>query len=462
MNLGTNLFARLMAIMLTGFVLFQLLIVFVTSIPARGDAARPYNLPQPEAAAAMVAAIERCPPGQREQLFDSFNNGLYTVSAASGVVPSRHPMTSDLVALGQYYAAALPGHAVSVDAERPLLGALIGVQPRPARIFAPVTILISLNDGTALQLRSTPSASVQAYLGNRSKFAALAGIITLIVLVLAVRQTTKPLARLSSYVRQYGADLDAEDFPADGMGEVQGLGRAFNEMKGRVRLLMAERTRMLAAIAHDMRTYLTRMRLRAEFMEDGDMQARTIRDLDEMSALIDDTLLLARADAPEAGPAVEIDLARMVPEIVAARDGDAGRVSLTAPEQPLTICARPIALRRILNNLIDNGLRYASHVEVALNRRGNRAILTICDDGPGLSREFIARIGEPFLRGEPSRNRDHGGAGLGLAIVQALAARDGGKLLFGTAPQGGLRVEINYALVAQDQPAQSEPQPLNA
>lgn len=455
MTLGTNLFARLMAIMLTGFVLFQLLIVFVTSLPTRGDAERPYNLPQPESAAAMVHAIERTPAGQREQLFESFNNGLYTVSPAIGVVPSRHPVTPDLVALGQFYAAALPGHAVSVDAERPLLGALIGAQPRPARVFAPVTILISLDDGTALQLRSTPSASVQAYLGNRSKFAALAGIITLIVLVLAVRQTTKPLARLSSYVRQYGADLDAEDFPAEGAGEVQGLGRAFNEMKGRVRVLMAERTRMLAAIAHDMRTYLTRMRLRAEFMEDADMQARTIRDLDEMASLIDDTLLLARADAPDAEPASELDLTLAVAETIAARDGDDGRVELTLPDHAVPICARPIALRRILNNLIDNGLRYANQVEVTVRQRGNRAVLTISDDGPGLSADFIARIGEPFLRGEPSRNRDHGGAGLGLAIVQALAARDGGKVIFGTAAKGGLRVDLNYALYESDSAARA-------
>lgn len=444
MTLGGNLTTRVVLILVGGFIALQLFVIAVTSLPTRGDARRPYNLPLPGEAAALVNAVEQVPPGERQKLVDALGNGLYSVSLTEGVRPSRNPTTEDLVLLGRYYAAALPGHAVAVDARGALLGSLIGSRPRPARFFAPVTVTISLNDGRALQLVSQPSPPVRLYMRQRSVIGALAGLTLLAVLALAVRQTTRPLVRLARGIDRFEQDLDAPDLPAQGPAEVRALAEALNDMKGRVRTLMAARTRMLAAIAHDMRTYLTRMRLRAEFVEDADQRARMIRDLDEMALLLDDTLLLASADAPHAEPAPLIDLRDPLRAAVEARGADPATVRLILPDMPVHAHARPLSLRRIADNLADNALRYGSRVEIRLAADPGGAVLTFSDDGPGIPADEIARLGEPFHRGEPSRNRESGGAGLGLAIVQALAARDQATVHFGTGPMGGLAVTVRY------------------
>ncbi|MBY8826524.1 ATP-binding protein [Hephaestia mangrovi] len=443
MTVGTNLSVRIVAILLAGFVALQLLIVAATTLPSRGDEQRPYNLPRPREAAAMVGAIEQAPAQSRAALVSSFNNGLYSVQLGGGVEPSLHPTTDDLVALARYYAAAMPGHAVAVDARRPLLGRLIGSRPRPARFFAPVSVSISLDGGSALVLTSQPSPTIRRYLRDRSALGAISGLLLLAILLLAVRQTTRPIVRLAKGVRRFGADLGAPDLPMTGPREVRELAYAFNEMKDRIRRLVADRTRMLAAIAHDMRTYLTRLRLRADYIEDPSHRERAERDLDEMSALLDDTLALAAEDSPDRANRPVIDLGETVRAAIAARETPPGRLSLTTSPGTM-VRASPIAIRRIVDNLVDNSLRYATAVTIVVTTFGDEVHLVVTDDGPGVPSDLVDRIGEPFVRAEPSRNRDHGGAGLGLAIVKSLAIRDGARASFGNSDAGGFKVSIVY------------------
>jgi len=219
---------------------------------------------------------------------------------------------------------------------------------------------------------------------------------------------------LAAGVRRFGAGLDAPDLPVEGTREVRDLAVAFNDMKRRISALMAERTRTLAAIAHDMRTYLTRMRLRAEFIDDADHRARAVRDLDEMAALLDDTLLLARTETVESEPPPRVDLRALVVEAAETYGAAPEALQLTVPEDAVPGQARPLAVRRILANLLDNGLRHGTKVELSLVSRGGQAVLTVTDNGPGMSAESLARLGEPFHRSDPSRNRDTGGGGGGL------------------------------------------------
>jgi signal transduction histidine kinase len=449
MRVGPNLSVRAVAILLAGFVALQLLIVVVTRLPTHGNAVRPYGLPEPREIAVMIASIERAPPDERGRLVGLLDEGLYTVRISpDGVTPSPHETTDDLVNLGRYYAKALPGHAVAVDARRAWLGALTS-DARPARLFAPVSLSISLDDGSALVLTSRPSDNIQAFLGRRSLLAAAAGLLLLVILMLAMRQTMKPVTRLARAVRAYGGDGSDPALPVEGASEVRELARAFNEMKSRISGLMAERTRTLAAIAHDMRTYLTRLRLRAEYIDDADHRERAVRDLDEMAALLDDTLLLAQGDAREGEPATPVDLVALVRDAVDMREADPAKLILDLPDEAVSARVRPLAVRRIVANLIDNGERYAAHVRVALMGRGGQALLTVSDDGPGIASEMLARLGEPFVRVDPSRNRESGGAGLGLAIVRALAARDGGTVQFENRACGGLRVTLAWPLAGK-------------
>lgn len=442
MTIASNLSLRITAILLAGFVALQLLIVAATSLPTRGDDRRPYNLPLPAEARAMADALDRAPAGQRQALLDAFNGGLYTVALAPDLPAITATPTPDLELLSLYYARALPRRDIAVNDRHSGFGRLIGTHPRPARFFAPVTVAIGLHEGGAMVLTSRPSPSMRGYFRSRSWLGAIGGLIVLAALALAVRQTTRPLVRLSREVRRFGTSLDAPDLPVAGPREVRDLSSSFNEMKGRIRDLMGERTRVLAAIAHDMRTYLTRLRLRAEFIDDPRHRDGAVRDLDEMSALLDDTLFLARGEA-EAVPPIEIDLHAAAAALVAVRR-DLGEAVTIEPAGPIRVRATPLSLRRILGNLIDNGLRYGTAVTVRFATGAGTIDLIVEDDGPGVPPEVLARLGEPFNRIDTSRNRETGGAGLGLAIVRALAGRDGADVIFANRAEGGLRVTVRY------------------
>jgi signal transduction histidine kinase len=220
------------------------------------------------------------------------------------------------------------------------------------------------------------------------------------------------------------------------------LSAAFNTMQGRIRGLMDERTRMLAAIVHDLRTYLTRLTLRAEFISDDAQRAKAGTDLAEMSQLLDDTLLFARQDAGRGDGARSIDIRREL-EILVALRLERGQVVLLAPEAAGAAWASPLALRRMIDNLVDNAARYGGAVTVDARPLGRRVEITVLDDGPGLPDAVLETITAPFERGEVSRNRRTGGAGLGLSIVKALAQGQGGRLTLANRPEGGLAAMID-------------------
>lgn len=443
MTIGSNLSLRLAAILLVGFILLQLLIAAV-ALPSSDDATgRPYGLPRPEEAAAIADALDRAPAGQRGALVDALDGGLYSLGLADAL-PARWKSSDELEDLARRYRSAARGRAVSVDGRRPRLGRWIGDEARPARFFAPVRVAIGLGDGHILLIRSQPSPALRTYLQGRAVIGALGGLALLIVLMLAVRQTTRPLGMLSRGVRRFAGDLDAPDLPVTGPREVRELATAFNDLKAQLRLLIAERTRVLGAIAHDLRTYLTRLRLRAEFIDDAEHRARAVRDLDEMTALVNDTLFLADRDtAPPARPE-RVPLAPVLGEIVDGHLELGDPVHLAQVPGDLAVTATPLALRRVLDNLIANGLRHGTRVTVAAHARDGAVDIVVADDGPGVPTEALSRLGLPFQRLDPSRSRETGGAGLGLAIVRALAGRDGAEVVFEQAAPTGLRVVLRY------------------
>lgn len=224
------------------------------------------------------------------------------------------------------------------------------------------------------------------------------------------------------------------------------LASAFNDKKAQIRVLIGERTRVLAVIAHDLRTYLTRLRLRAEFIDDPDQQARAVRDIDEMTALINDTLLADRDSAPPSHPE-RVTVAQALAEIVDAHRELDEAVTLAPVPDDLAIAATPLSLHRILDNFIANGVRHGNAVAISAHATGETVDIVVEDDGPGVPVDGLASLGIPFQRFDPSRSRETGGAGLGLAIVRALAERDHAEVFFGQGAPGGLRVKIRYARV---------------
>jgi signal transduction histidine kinase len=253
-----------------------------------------------------------------------------------------------------------------------------------------------------------------------------------------VYRLTRPLARFTQAAEALGRGNLDEPVPETGSFEVRHAAHAFNEMQARIRRLIDARTQMIAAISHDLRTPITRLRLRAEFVEDAEAQRRMLADLDEMETMIKSTLAFAREDS-DREPVVSLDLAALLRDVTEEMPG-----STLLPEMPaqVQISGRPLALRRCFRNVIDNAIKYGKTARIDLLQEEKSVTVTIDDDGPGIPEEQQDLVFRPFYRLDASRNRDSGGTGLGLAIVQSIVLIHGGDVTLNNRPEGGLRVTI--------------------
>lgn len=257
----------------------------------------------------------------------------------------------------------------------------------------------------------------------------------------ATRFVTRPLRRLAQAALALGEDLERPPLPDDGPEEVRHASRAFNHMQEKIRGLFAERTRLLAAITHDLQTPLTRLRLRAEMLDEGALRDKTLADLAEMAALVADGLDYAKSMSPATEAVVATRLDALLDALVADYRDSRQPVTLTEVH-PVTIATRPQRLRRLLTNLIDNALKFAGSATVTLIEDDDALVINVDDDGPGIPEAELSRVCEPFYRLEGSRNRNSGGTGLGLAIARQLAQTLAAELSIRNRPGGGLRASL--------------------
>jgi len=211
-------------------------------------------------------------------------------------------------------------------------------------------------------------------------------------------------------------------------------------MQERLRGLLEARTRMLAAISHDLRTPITRLRLRAEFTDDEEQREKTLADLLEMEKMISFTLAFARDDAQDE-PREIVDLAALV-QTVCDDLVDSGRDCSFTGAQGMSCECQPLALRRALTNLSENAVAYGARARISILSENDSLIVRIDDDGPGIPDGELARVFEPFYRLERSRSRETGGTGIGLCIVQSIAQAHGGEVRLANRAEGGLRAEL--------------------
>lgn len=263
----------------------------------------------------------------------------------------------------------------------------------------------------------------------------------------AVRRLTAPVRTLAAAAEALGRDVNAPPLPEDGPAEIAAAARAFNTMAGRIRRFVGDRTLLLTAIGHDLRTPITRMRLRAEFMEDDEQRAKMLADLDEMEAMVSATIAFGRIASPNE-PVSPIDLAELL-RTVLDEAGDAApeiadRLRYEGPSH-WTVRVRPQAFKRALTNIVSNAIKYGHCAQIRLQppeRPGGTLRIEVNDEGPGIPVEHMSRLLQPFQRMETSRNRQTGGVGLGLAIARDIARAHGGDLLLGNRPEGGARVTL--------------------
>ncbi|WPO98286.1 HAMP domain-containing sensor histidine kinase [Pseudomonas sp. HR96] len=261
---------------------------------------------------------------------------------------------------------------------------------------------------------------------------------------LAVRLAIRPLARLARAAEQLDPNQPGAPLAEQGPREVAHAAAAFNAMQRRIAESLKERMHMLGAIAHDLQTPITRMKLRAEFMEPSPEKDKLWHDLGEIEQLVREGLAYARGSHEASEPARRIHLDAFVQSLVFDYQDLDKPVSLQGTSA-VVLDTRPHALRRILVNLLDNALKFAGAAELHVRADARGVVIEILDRGPGIAAEHLGEVLKPFYRLENSRNRESGGSGLGLAIAQQLAQALGAQLLLAPREGGGLAVQLRFS-----------------
>ena len=265
---------------------------------------------------------------------------------------------------------------------------------------------------------------------------------------LFARRMARPIRAFADAADRVGRDSSAPMIREDGPAELRVAARALNAMQGRIAEQMSERQAMVAAIAHDLRTPLSRIAFRIEGADDR-LREPIQRDIDQMKAMISATLDFVRGNVRQ-GMGERIDLSALLSALV-EDDAQVGRPVRwrTAPPASCMVAGDRVALRRMIQNLLDNALKYGGEAELALRIEDGAARIVIADRGPGLAPEDIEAMFAPFVRQDPSRNRETGGAGLGLAIARAIARDHGGDVTLSPREGGGLEATVSLPVATE-------------
>jgi signal transduction histidine kinase len=309
-------------------------------------------------------------------------------------------------------------------------------------------VAIYLRDGAMLTARMPPMPPPPGRFGG--PFLITLGSIAISLGLLgwwAARSLTLPLRSFARAAENFSPDGEIAPLPERGPEEIKTAAKALNQMRERIKRLVDDRTRMLAAVGHDLRTPITRMRLRSEFIEDESARVQMVRDLDQMNAMVESVLMfLQNGQSPKA--MTTIDLASNLQTICDQFADMQHAVSYVGPDH-LPVRARPEALDRAVTNLIENAVRYGGAAVVRLTAAPNAAEIAIEDDGPGIPDSQKEAMLEPFVRGDAARGmNDATGFGLGLAIARAVAEKHGGTLELISRRPTGLTAKITLPIAS--------------
>jgi signal transduction histidine kinase len=305
-------------------------------------------------------------------------------------------------------------------------------------------VVIQLEDGTWVQF-SVPKRDWGLPTFKRNVIVlALALLSTLQVVLTATRHLAKPLEQFAEGARRFGRDFRAPPIALVGPHEIRQAIVAFNAMQAQIQHFLNDRTQMLAAISHDLRAPLTRMRLRGEFIEDSEQQSRLFRDVDEMQTMVNSALSFFRDDA-RLETATAFDLAELLLTIVDDFKDTGTDVSFDGPKRHVYV-GRPEGLKRALVNVVDNAIKYGREPGIRLKADREGVEIWVTDRGPGIAVEHQERVFAPFFRIETSRNKHTGGVGLGLSTARATILGHGGSLTIRNRQGGGLQVKVMLAL----------------
>ena len=420
-------FARIAWIIIAGFIAMELIAYGVRVHDESVSATGAYAASVVDRAVALDRLLGDASPEEQERLLAAASASDFHASLSSA--EPKVPQT-DWRHAGEI-SAELDAHLRKIGAPDVRIGlsdqrTVTVVVPRSTHDY-----LIVRAGGTALATHARP------FVGT---------VTTLIIVGLvlwATRRSVRHLPRFAEAAEALGRNAAAPPLAETGPREVRRAAAAFNEMARRVRAYLDERTHMLAAVSHDLRTQLTRLAMRLEYVSDANQQARAREDVAQMTRLLDSVLAFSREDRADE-PAISLDIGTLLDTLADDERGLGHRAEYHGPIH-CVMDGRPTALRRAFTNLIDNAVRYGGEADITLSSDDGRVVVEIADRGPGIPAADRARALQPFQRLEPSRNRTTGGTGLGLAIAHTVVTRHGGALTFSERAGGGLvvRVELN-------------------
>jgi signal transduction histidine kinase len=441
----------MVVVLLVGLLAAQLLGLAIV-LQDRGAALyQASGLQTAQSIAAIVDLLDTLPPSQREQVIDAFSSPTLRIalSPTSRPLPEGSNRNTDRTALVYAILRRVLGDdrvfEVTVTDTAPLLPLRVpfqGLGHRPAWHGTPFLrgaaflVQVQLRDGPwVLFERRLP----QELFALPQRLLLSLGILLVSVIVvslLAVRWLTRPLGVLAQAADELGRNIHRAPLPETGPTEVRQAAHAFNRMQASLVRYIADRERMLSAVSHDLKTPITRLRLRTEALADEALKVKFQRDLDDMEAMILATLDFMRSAADK-----EVVQALDINALIASLQSDfeeMGQSVKVIGEARAPYRGKALALKRALANLLDNAAKYGEDIEIVIEDDAARLAITVRDRGPGIPADRLEQVFEPFYRLETSRSRDTGGVGLGLGIARNIARVHRGDLNLRNRPGGGL------------------------
>ncbi|MCP8891003.1 ATP-binding protein [Sphingomonas faeni] len=389
----------------------------------------------------VLGRLHRDPQGTLRNLSDGRLVGAHLVDGRTRPLIDPNSTLSEMLAARRAPGAAVtisPAPAAACQVKDPLQERprTAGIQPLVLDCWLMATVLDGRSLVVALNLPQLPAPP--SWTTDRL-FLLLVIAAALALSLIVARLATAPLRRLSAAADAFARSIDAEPVLETGPTDVRAALATFNLMQERVRAGLRERTRILAAISHDLQTPLTRLRLRLEQVEDEPLRDRLVADLSATLAMMKRGLDLARSgDSAEDWSTVDLDSVLSSIADDAAEFGHAVRFTQPCGE---TVRVRPDALTRCLSNLVDNAIKHGGDAHIAARRAGKTVIVTVRDHGPGMSEDMLAHAFDPFVRADTSRSSGDG-TGIGLTIARAQAAAIGARLDLANHPHGGLEATL--------------------
>ena len=308
--------------------------------------------------------------------------------------------------------------------------------------FSSFAISLKLDDDQWLNLNAT----IYTHLFTEQMLIIAAEIFifgTLLISAWAINRFTKPLEGFKDAAERLGIDLKIKPLDIYGPAVVREAAGAINVMQKRIVDLVQDRTQMLAAISHDLRTPITRMKLRAQMMDDEELAESYIKDLGEMEQMINETLEFAREDC-SAEEESKFDLVSLLKTICDDARDMGYKISFNSTEHRVPFSGKRIAIKRAFTNLTNNGIRYGNKVKMTLTKRNRTLVIHIDDEGEGIPESELEQVFVPFYRREQSRSRDTGGVGLGLAVTRDIIRAHKGRITLKNIKPRGLRVSVQF------------------